>query len=67
MPPGATRLVITFEARGDRTLVQLEHTGLVPTEAAKHAVGWPHFLARLHAAAGGSDPGVDPWKLAPPR
>jgi uncharacterized protein YndB with AHSA1/START domain len=66
MPPGATRLRVTFEARGTNTRVQLEHTGLHPTEAAKHAVGWPHFLDRLEVLAGGGEPGPDPWKTSPP-
>jgi len=66
MPPGATRLRVTFEARGSITRVELEHTGLVPSEAAKHAIGWPHFLERLGVAASGADPGPDPWKTSPP-
>ncbi|MBI4819034.1 MAG: SRPBCC domain-containing protein [Deltaproteobacteria bacterium] len=67
MPPGATRLRVTFEARGAQTRVVLEHDGLVPTEAAKHAIGWPHFIERLRVAAGGGDPGPDPWKSGPRR
>jgi uncharacterized protein YndB with AHSA1/START domain len=67
MPPGATRLLVTLEARGDRTHVQLEHSGLVPAEASKHAIGWPHFIERLAVAARGADPGPDPWKTSPPR
>lgn len=66
MPPGATRLRVTFEARGSSTHVELEHAGLVPSEAAKHALGWPHFIERLGVAAGGKDPGPDPWKTSPP-
>jgi uncharacterized protein YndB with AHSA1/START domain len=66
MPPGATRLRVTFEARGAITHVELEHTGLVPAEATKHAVGWPHFVQRLGVAASGRDPGPDPWKTSPP-
>jgi uncharacterized protein YndB with AHSA1/START domain len=66
MPPAATRLLVTLEARGDHTRVQLEHSGLIASEANKHAMGWPHFLERLLVAAGGSGPGPDPWKLAPP-
>jgi uncharacterized protein YndB with AHSA1/START domain len=62
MPPGATRLLVTFEARGAATHVQLEHSGLVPAEATKHAMGWPHFIERLVVAARGEDPGPDPWK-----
>jgi uncharacterized protein YndB with AHSA1/START domain len=66
MPPGATRLRVTFEARGAMTHVELEHTGLVPAEAAKHTIGWPHFIARLGIAARGGDPGPDPWKTVTP-
>lgn len=62
MPPGATRLLVTFEPRGPVTHVRLEHSGLVPGEAAKHAMGWPHFIERLVVAARGEDPGPDPWK-----
>src|SRR5262249_5532886 len=47
MPPGATRLCISFEAQGSMTHVMLEHHGLVRDEAKKHAMGWPHFLERL--------------------
>jgi uncharacterized protein YndB with AHSA1/START domain len=64
MPPGTTRLLVTFEARGDTTLVRLEHSGLVPAEAKKHAIGWAHFIERLGVAAAGGDPGPDPWKSA---
>jgi uncharacterized protein YndB with AHSA1/START domain len=67
MPPGATRLVVTFAARGAGTHVELRHEGLVPEEATKHAVGWPHFLARLAGVSAGEDVGVDPWKDRPPQ
>lgn len=67
MPPGATRLRVTFEARGAQTHVEIEHDGLVPAEAAKHAVGWPHFVDRLRVAVSGGEPGPDPWKTGPPR
>lgn len=65
MAPGTTRLRVTFETRGPVTHVELEHSGLVSSEATKHAVGWPHFLERLALAARGTDPGPDPWKTAP--
>jgi uncharacterized protein YndB with AHSA1/START domain len=61
MPPGSTRLVVRFTALGAGTLVELEHSGLKPSEASKHAVGWPHFLARLVELGSGGDPGPDPW------
>ena len=66
MPPGSTRLVVRLTATGAGTLVELEHHGLVPEEAKKHAVGWPHFLGRLRVHASGGDPGADPWASTPP-
>jgi uncharacterized protein YndB with AHSA1/START domain len=66
MPPGSTRLVVRLTAGGEGTIVELEHHGLVPDEARKHAMGWPHFLERLGVAARGGDPGVDPWATTPP-
>jgi uncharacterized protein YndB with AHSA1/START domain len=64
MPPGATRLVVTLAAHGSGTRVTLEHSGLVPGEAKKHAIGWPHFIERLAIAARGEEPGPDPWREA---
>jgi uncharacterized protein YndB with AHSA1/START domain len=61
MPPGSTRLVVRLIATKGGTLVELEHHGLVPDEARKHAVGWPHFLERLRVLADGGDPGRDPF------
>jgi uncharacterized protein YndB with AHSA1/START domain len=62
MPPGSTRLVVTFEDQDGGTRVTLHHSGLTPEEAGKHAVGWPHFLGRMQVAASGDDPGPDPWR-----
>jgi uncharacterized protein YndB with AHSA1/START domain len=66
LPPGASR--VTFELVGKRggTLLTLVHDGLPEPEAKKHAVGWPHFLARLVVLAGGGDPGRDPFADNPP-
>ncbi|MBI5515209.1 MAG: SRPBCC domain-containing protein [Deltaproteobacteria bacterium] len=66
MPPGTTRLVVRLVPVEGGTRVELEHHGLVPSEGAKHAVGWVHFVARLGVLAGGGDPGPDPWASAPP-
>ena len=66
MPPGATLLAIRFEPIANGTLVRLDHSGLAPSEAAKHAIGWPHFLERLAVAGAGEDPGVDPWSKVYP-
>lgn len=66
MPPGATRLIVRFTARGRGTLVELEHSGLTAQQRSKHAVGWAHFLDRLRVLASGGDPGADPWARNPP-
>ena len=65
MPPGATRLVVTLAPHGAGTRLTLEHSGLLPSEAKKHTIGWPHFIERLATAARGADPGPDPWKTSP--
>lgn len=67
MPPGASRLVVSLVPYAGGTRVTLEHSGLTQGEAKKHAMGWPHFIERLALAANGTDPGPDPWKVAPPR
>jgi uncharacterized protein YndB with AHSA1/START domain len=67
MPPGATRLIVRLVPHGAGTRVTLEHDGLTPGEAKKHAIGWPHFIDRLAVAAPGGDPGADPWKTVLPR
>jgi uncharacterized protein YndB with AHSA1/START domain len=45
-PPGASTLEVTIGAQADGSLVQIVHRGLPEKEAAKHAVGWAHYLAR---------------------
>jgi uncharacterized protein YndB with AHSA1/START domain len=66
MPPGATRITVRPTEEGGGTRLELEHAGLVPDEAAKHAIGWPHYLARMALAATGRDPGPDPFAPAEP-
>ena len=60
--PGASTVEVTLSPEGDATLVRLVHRGLPTSESrAAHRHGWEHYLARLETAAGGGDPGVDPW------
>lgn len=61
LPPGVSTVEVILTAIPQGTRVSLEHRGLPPEEAAMHAVGWPHFLARLAAIAAGHDPGPDPF------
>lgn len=60
VPPGSSLIEIDLIERDGGTLLRMTHSGL-PTEeqAAAHATGWAHYLARLTTAAAGSDPGPD--------
>jgi len=64
LPPGASTVEITLTPIAEGTRVSVEHRDLPLEEAAKHAVGWPHFLARLAIAGSGGDPGRDPFAAA---
>lgn len=66
MPPASTQLRILLTPRHGGTHIELEHNGLLGLEADKHAMGWPHFLARLKILADGGDPGPDPWATPAP-
>ena len=61
LPPGSSRVEIVLTPRDGGTYVEVRHSGLPEAEAARHAVGWNHFLDRLSRRATGQDPGPDPW------
>ena len=61
LPAGSTTVEITLRHDGDGTVLELVHRDLPAEELPKHDTGWGHFLARLVVAAGGGDPGPDPW------
>jgi hypothetical protein len=70
LPPGATQVEFTLTPTPAGTHLRLVHSGLPPSQAPMHAIGWNHFLPRLSlAAAAGTDPGPDPWNQDswPPR
>jgi hypothetical protein len=53
---------IELEPEGDGTRLRFTHRDLPSAESAEsHTQGWDHYLERLKIAAGGGDPGVDPW------
>jgi uncharacterized protein YndB with AHSA1/START domain len=60
-PPGSTVVEITLVADGEATVLELSHRDLPEEDGPRAAVGWHHFLPRLVIAAGGGDPGPDPW------
>jgi uncharacterized protein YndB with AHSA1/START domain len=61
LPPESSTLEVTLTARQGGTIVTVVHRGLPDFEAVQHAIGWPHFLARLAIVAAGGDPGPDPF------
>jgi uncharacterized protein YndB with AHSA1/START domain len=62
VPPGTSTVEIELLPAGDTTTLRFKHSGLPGSEAAEsHAHGWDHYLERLVTAAGGGDPGADPW------
>jgi uncharacterized protein YndB with AHSA1/START domain len=59
--PGGSTIEIELEPSGEGTLLRFTHSGLSAEEATSHGHGWDHYLPRLVEAAGGGDPGRDPW------
>jgi uncharacterized protein YndB with AHSA1/START domain len=67
VPPGSSTIVIELASDGDGTSLRFVHQDLPNAEAiASHAHGWDHYLPRLETAAGGGDPGDDPWVTQAP-
>jgi uncharacterized protein YndB with AHSA1/START domain len=61
VPPGSSRVEVTFERDGGGTLLKLHHHGLTPAARELHDEGWAHYLARLALTAAGNPPAPDPW------
>jgi uncharacterized protein YndB with AHSA1/START domain len=60
--PGSSTVEFELTPDGDGTLLRFRHFNLPSVEAAaSHGHGWDHYLDRLATAAGGGDPGRDPW------
>ena len=67
VPPGSSTIVIELASDGDGTSLRFVHQDLPNAEAiASHAHGWDHYLPRLETAAGGGNPGDDPWVTQAP-
>jgi uncharacterized protein YndB with AHSA1/START domain len=61
VPPGSTRVVVTFTPEDGGTRVRLRHHGLPDEqERGQHGGGWELYLGRLAVRAAGGDPGADP-------
>jgi uncharacterized protein YndB with AHSA1/START domain len=63
MPPQSTTVEVSFTPEGKSTLVRLAHRRLPVAANGFHRAGWEHYLPRLVVAAGGGDPGPDPWQV----
>jgi uncharacterized protein YndB with AHSA1/START domain len=62
VPIGSTRVEVELVPDGEGTLLRFTHSGLPGADTVRsHAHGWDHYLPRLTVAAGGADPGPDPW------
>jgi uncharacterized protein YndB with AHSA1/START domain len=62
VPPGSSTIEIELTPEGHGTSLRFVHRDLPSAEStASHAHGWDHYLPRLEVAAGGGDPGEDPW------
>jgi uncharacterized protein YndB with AHSA1/START domain len=67
VPPGSSTIEIELATAGEGTSLHFVHKDLPSAEAiASHAHGWDHYLPRLETAAGGGDPGEDPWVTQAP-
>jgi uncharacterized protein YndB with AHSA1/START domain len=67
VPPGSSTIEIELAPAGDGTSLRFLHRDLPNAEAiASHAHGWDHYLPRLETAAGGGNPGEDPWVTQAP-
>lgn len=61
LPPGSSRVEFVLTPTAAGTHLTLIHSGLPDSRAKTHSAGWANYLARLQAAAHGSDPGPDEW------
>jgi uncharacterized protein YndB with AHSA1/START domain len=59
--PGGSTIEIELEPSAEGTSLRFTHRDLTSEEVASHGRGWDHYLPRLVEAAGGGDPGRDPW------
>jgi uncharacterized protein YndB with AHSA1/START domain len=71
LPPGSSRLELSFEADGDGTIARIVHSELPTREEAEgHEAGWRFHLSRLALQANRQDlsenlgPSVDAWFAA---
>jgi hypothetical protein len=64
VPPASTEVEVSLTPDGDETVLRLTHRRIPEASVAFHSSGWEHYLPRLSVAAGGGEPGPDPWSAA---
>lgn len=68
VPPGSTRVVVTFASEDNGTRVVLRHYGLPEgQQRVGHHKGWIMYMDRLSTRIRGKDPGPDPNTWPRPR
>jgi uncharacterized protein YndB with AHSA1/START domain len=66
LPPGTTRVEVSFVPDGDGTIVRIRHSGFTDAMTRdQHEQGWRHFASRLAVAGAGGDAGPDPISGSP--
>lgn len=65
LPPDASTVTISIEPDEGGSRITLVHEGLTEAQAAMHAEGWNHYVARLEKLAATGDAGPDEWAYAP--
>ena len=65
LPPDTSTVTVTIEPDPTGSRVTLTHDGLTGEQAAMHAEGWNHYLARLEQLAATGDAGQDEWDAVP--
>lgn len=61
VPPQSTAVEVSLTPDGEGTVVRLTHCRLPAGALPFHTAGWRHYMERLAVAAGGGEPGPDPW------
>ena len=61
LPAGSSTVAFTLSPSRTGTRLDLLHSDLPESRAARHAAGWQHFTDRLQRYLAGEDVGPDPW------
>ena len=65
LAPDSSTVTITIEPVDGGSRVTLEHDGLTPEQAERHAQGWAHYLGRLETLGAKGEVEADPQSWVP--